>query len=251
MSTVVKSTLGGDAPIDLHFYYDISSMYSYFAFTLLKRYSSTLWKGKVNWHLHPAVVGFIFKATGNTAPSLNKIKGNYTIRDTFRISTYLDVPITFPTIFPMNSIYADRVLTGIKLKLPMKLIDSTDAFYQAHWGRGEDLNSKEKIKECLAAVLSEGETNEILSITESTEVKEKLKETTDRAVSLGSFGVPTIFVPRIQIPQSKYNNKFETSPDGFEMFFGSDRLFLLAEFLGLPWVGPHPEKSKTAFTSSL
>lgn len=58
-TTPLKSILGGDAPIDLHFCevspqvlhcgsvdYDITSMYSYFAFELLKRYTTTLWSGK-------------------------------------------------------------------------------------------------------------------------------------------------------------------------------------------------------------
>lgn len=76
----VKSTLGGDSPIEIDFYYDISSMYSYFAFELIRRYNETLWAGKINLNLHPTVVGFVFKQVGNAAPGLSPLKGAYTAR---------------------------------------------------------------------------------------------------------------------------------------------------------------------------
>lgn len=49
------------------------------------------------------------------------------------------------------------------------------------------------------------------------------------------------FVPQAQIPESMYNAEFGTTPDGYEMFSGSDRLFLVAACLGLPWVGACPK----------
>ena len=56
-------------------------------------------------------------------------------------------------------------------------------------------------------------------------VKERLKATGDEAVARGAFGFPAMFV-----------NK-----DGDdELFFGHDRISLLAAEMGLPWHGLRP-----------
>lgn len=60
----------------------------------------------------------------------------------------------------------------------------------------------------------------------SAPVKDALKRNTDEAIGLGTTGSPTIV--------ATINGKRE-------MYFGQDRLLILAHEAGKPWLGPHPQ----------
>ena len=77
-------------------------------------------------------------------------------------------------------------------------------------------------------------------------VKEALRATTDRAVALGAFGAPTMFMttsgadgslPPLDFPVD-VNGAAGTTSHG-ELFFGSDRIEQIAALYGLPFHGTY------------
>ena len=89
--------------------------------------------------------------------------------------------------------------------------------------------------ECIPVVASsaripEDVTNQCLQVVNSAPVKALLKQNTDEAVQLGAFGSPTIVA---------------TIDGQKEMYFGQDRLLLLADHAGKPWLGANPQKTSS------
>lgn len=65
----------------------------------------------------------------------------------------------------------------------------------------------------------------LLTFAQSSEVKGKLRETTERLVEAGGFGVPTMLI--------REEGKEEES-----LVFGSDRMHVVAMLLGKEWKEP-------------
>lgn len=99
---------------------------------------------------------------------------------------------------------------------------------------------------CKQVGLSEETIKKYMALTTSDTIKEKLKKTTDEAVtrgqnnfpilflfkSLGAFGAPTFFVRKLDSSEEE------------EMFFGSDRFHVFCSMFDLPWDGPIPKDLK-------
>ena len=91
-------------------------------------------------------------------------------------------------------------------------------------------------------------TDACLADTASVAVKDLLTTTTARAVDLGAFGAPTLFVTRtsggaLPAPLFPISAAGTTAASGVtcdaEMFFGSDRFEQLAALYGLPFSGTY------------
>ncbi|XP_044065071.1 glutathione S-transferase kappa 1 isoform X2 [Siniperca chuatsi] len=97
------------------------------------------------------------------------------------------------------------------------------------WSEDKDITEPASLAEAaMKAGLSDREIKEVLELSTSKEVKNKLKSTTQDALDHGAFGFPMLVC--------HVNGKPE-------MFFGSDRFELMAHCIGEKWLGPQPDKS--------
>jgi glutathione S-transferase kappa 1 len=96
------------------------------------------------------------------------------------------------------------------------------AFFHAVWVQHKDISQPETLESVLKEHFTDDETNEILLAVQSKKVKDALTENTNRAIKLGAYGAPYLYV-------RKWTDREEA-----EGFFGSDRFHYIYEFLGLP-----------------
>jgi glutathione S-transferase kappa 1 len=165
-------------------------------------------------------------ATGNRAPAHFVAKAPYLLQDLQRQSAYFGTPLCIPETFPANTITAMRLLTVVKQKSPQALESLSRALWQLHYGEGQDITTEPNL--LLAATragLTANAAIQFLQQTQDADIKETLKTVTAKAVEMGAFGAPTFFIE---------------TPQGNEMFFGSDRFHLVASMLGKQWLGPLP-----------
>lgn len=210
----------------LELYFDIVSPYSYLAAVALERYTrgpTPLWDLELCWR--PALLGGVFKAVGNVPPASLPQRAPYLLKDVARLSRLFDVPMSFPDPFPGDTLRCMRLLTAADLSAPDVVGPLSLALWRRHWGEGHEVQSDESLlSACAAAGVKDGAA--LLARIADVEIKDALRRRTDEAVARGAFGFPAIFA----------------SIDGEdELFFGSDRLELLAFLLGLPWRGPRAQ----------
>lgn len=202
----------------LELFYDIVSPWSYLCFEALSRYRDA-WQ--LELVMRPAFLGGVMKATGNTPPVSLPARGVYLMRDLARSSRHFDVPLAFPSEFPTNTITPMRLLCLVQRDDPAKLEALSRALWRRYWSEGEAVNTDEALQ---AACATAGVDVTCCARLQDDDIKQLLRDATDEAVNRGAFGFPAMFV---------------VDSDGDEqMYFGSDRLALLAFDLGLPWHGP-------------
>jgi 2-hydroxychromene-2-carboxylate isomerase len=178
----------------IEFFYDIVSPYSYIAAFQMLQFEG---KAEVIWR--PFLLGGVFKAAGNSAPLMVPAKGKYMFADLQRLTQFHQLPLAFPSQFPTNTVTVQRCLCAAsdeeRPALTLKL-------FNAYWGEGRDVSNLEVLTELVGA--------ELVAKTQDEAIKNQLKANTEEAVERGAFGAPTFFV-------------------GEELYFGEDRLFLIAE----------------------
>ena len=89
----------------VEFFYDYTSTYSYLAHREIERIAEATGAELV---FRPMVLGFVFKASGNSMPAAVPAKGAYMMRDVARWAKRLGLPFQIPSVFPVNSIRALR-----------------------------------------------------------------------------------------------------------------------------------------------
>lgn len=148
-------------------------------------------------------------------------KNEYITHDRTRLATLLRIPIiaNVPTPFPPNTLSAQRALCTIQSQHPASLPAAFGALYQAFWVEGQPIGEPNVVARVLGKVIGEERAREIVEGTRTTEVKKLLNGNTEGALGAGVFGVP-FFVAR--------NGEGEEG-----VFFGVDRVGMVADFLGL------------------
>jgi glutathione S-transferase kappa 1 len=210
--------------VKLELFYDIVSPYSYLALVILDRYRAA-WSMELV--LRPAWLHGVMKSVGNVPPASLAQRAPYLIRDIGRLSGYVGVELTLPEVFPGNTLAAMRFLRALeKSDHRAALFEVSTALFRAHWGQGRAVDEPATIVElAIGAGLDANVARQLASTLGEPDVKELLKKSVDEAVERGAFGFPAMFVDK----------------DGSdEMFFGHDRLPVLAHELALPWHGPKP-----------
>lgn len=191
----------------IDFIYDFTSPNAYIAHYLLPDIAA---RHAARITYSPALLGGIFKATGNQSPALAGVKGKmaYLRREIDRFVARHHVPFTFNPHFPINSVALMRGAIYAQGK-PWEA-HYRDTMFRHCWVEGANLSDPDVIVEALTA---EGlPAAEIAQAIQSPEVKAALFAATDAAVARNVFGVPTMFV-------------------GSEMFFGKDSLIDLEAHL--------------------
>lgn len=191
----------------VEFYFDLGSPATYLAYTQLPKICEQTDSQLV---YVPILLGGVFKATGNASPATIPAKGRYMFIDLDRYAKRYGVPLTINPHFPINTLVLMRAVTGVQLRQPERFAAFIDCLFKALWIDGRNLNDPATV----GAVLSENgfDPQEILALSAEEEVKNALKDTTEKAVQRGVFGAPSMFV------------------DG-QLFFGQDRLDFVVEAL--------------------
>lgn len=211
----------------IELFYDIVSPYTRFAFAVLERYCGRRWP--VELVLRPAFLAGVMKSVGNVPPATLPQRAPYLLRDLGRLSSFLDVPMQLPEGFPQNTIAVMRFLTVVDRDRPAQLAAVSRALFDIHWGEGRAVQDPEVFVEgAVRAGLARDDAVALARKTGDADIKERLKAVTDEAVARGAFGFPAMFVRDDDVAGSD------------ELYFGQDRIEVLARELGLPWSGPNP-----------
>ncbi|MGB1581472.1 MAG: 2-hydroxychromene-2-carboxylate isomerase [Nevskiales bacterium] len=190
----------------IEFFWDAVSPYTYFASTQIEAIAERS-GASVQWK--PFLIGAAFKATGNAPPAIAvPAKGKYMMTDLKLSAAYLNIPVTMPANFPINSLLPMRF--ALAAMQTDKGTELAKAMMRAHWGEGKDISQAEVLGELAANMGLDGEA--LLAATQDQAVKDELKANCESAISRGAFGAPTFFV-------------------GNTMFWGHDRLPVLEAFL--------------------
>ena len=189
----------------IEFFYDYASTYSYLAHLEIEALAT---RRQAELVFRPMVLGFVFKATGNSMPASVPAKATYLMADVGRWVRHLGLPFRTPSVFPTNTI---RALRGAVAALE----DGTFLAYhhavmQAYWANDQDIGDPDVLATVATKAGLDGP--RLIARTEDASVKATLKDNTDEAVRRGAFGAPTFFV-------------------GDQMFWGNDRLQFVAEAL--------------------
>ncbi|RXN31675.1 glutathione S-transferase kappa 1-like protein [Labeo rohita] len=168
----------------------------------------------------------------NQPPGLNPCKFLYMVSDLTLLSKYFGVPMYRPSVLPeKDSLNAMRFVTAVaeREKEGDALERVSKELWKRMWRTHQDISQFSSLTEAgLKAGLSANEVEEILTLSKSQPIKDKLKRVTQEALEYKCcFGLPFIVC--------HVNGKTE-------VFFGSDRFELMAYFIGEKWMGPHPNK---------
>ncbi|MFZ8933587.1 MAG: 2-hydroxychromene-2-carboxylate isomerase [Bacteriovoracaceae bacterium] len=168
----------------LNFYFDFLSPYSYLAWNKIRNYSYEV-------DCYPVPLSKIIKSYDTKGPAEIGPKRNFLMKDLLRKCNQGNIPFIPPKALPFNSLYALRFcLKGVSGKEQKKLID---IFFEASWGRGENIDSEESIK---LLFKNKNLTNfeQLLEKSSTREARLEIKNNIQSALDLGVFGVPSITV---------------------------------------------------------
>jgi 2-hydroxychromene-2-carboxylate isomerase len=161
----------------------------------------------------PCLLGGIFKATGNRAPMIQfaDIKGKVAY-DMIEFNRFIAkhglTSFKMNPHFPVNTVLAMR--GAIAAEMEGNLAPYIDAVLHHMWEAPKKMDDPEIFVEALNESGLDGAA--LAARTQDDDVKAKLIENTEAAVSRGVFGIPTFFI-------------------GNDMFFGKERLGQVEEAL--------------------
>ena len=168
------------------FCFDFGSPYSYLAYNNLNSIREA--GGEVN--IMPVLLGGIFKATGNQPPATVQKKGEYMFKDINRWSKKLGIPFKMNPYFPILTVPHMR---GAVLAQRENILEKyMQVMFEAIWVKAMNLNDQEILTNI--AEKSGIDPNQFAEEISSDEIKNKLRENTEFAISKGSFGVPTYYL---------------------------------------------------------
>ena len=168
------------------FCFDFGSPYSYLAYNNLNSIREA--GGEVT--IMPVLLGGIFKATGNQPPATVQKKGEYMFKDINRWSQKLDIPFKMNPYFPILTVPHMR---GAVLAQRENILEKyMQVMFEAIWVKAMNLNDQEILTNI--AEKSGIDPNQFAEEISSDEIKNKLRENTEFAISKGAFGVPTYYL---------------------------------------------------------
>src|SRR6202167_1987633 len=157
----------------------------------------------------PILLGAVLKATGNASPMTVPAKRRYMATELRRWAARYGVAFKpNPQGFMSNTLLLMRGAVAAQSNGCFALYHR--AIYRATWAEAQNLGDDTVLRELLENADVPAST--LMADIERQEVKDQLRQNTDRAVERGVFGAPTFFV------------------DG-EMFWGNDRFDFVEEAL--------------------
>jgi 2-hydroxychromene-2-carboxylate isomerase len=197
--------------MQVEFYYDLVSPYSYLAYGQLGRICEEKGAALV---LRPMLLGAVHKEAGIKAPVETKLKARYQARDIRRWAEYYGVALTFPDPFPFRTLKTMRAAMFLRERGELEAF--TAAAFALYWEEGGAPKGFEEVDEDapISAVARRmgADPEEVLEGAASPDAKQSLKDATSEALQRGVFCAPAFFV-------------------GDDMFWGNDRLHFVAAAL--------------------
>ncbi len=192
----------------VEFFFDVASPYSYLASTQMHGLAQRT-GASVAWR--PFLLGGLFASIGNQAPAMLKPRAIYMSRDLHRWAGRYEVPLRWPSRFPINTVKAQRMLLAIRdEKGDADCARLAAAFFGAYWADDRDVADLAVLTTIADEAGFDG--GALAERTQDPAIKEALKAATAEAEERGAFGAPTFFACG-------------------EMYFGNDRLLLLEDAL--------------------
>ena len=181
----------------IDFYFDFISPYSYLS---LKRLKLLKKNNDIVINYKPILLGGLHKLGGITPPAFNDRKLKNMKNDCELIAKKNNIKFYWNSKFPINSLYIMRGYLVIKDKIKENYFDNC---FNAYWRDNIDISNENNVEMILekTGIIK----NEFFEKINQIEIKNKLKEFTDKAFEKDVFGAPTFIV----------NNK---------IFWGQDRL---------------------------
>ncbi|XP_046884824.1 glutathione S-transferase kappa 1-like [Hypomesus transpacificus] len=218
----------------IELFYDVVSPYSWLGFEVMCRYRN-VWN--IELKLRPAFLGGVMQESGNKPPGMVPNKFKYMTSDLQRLSKYFDVPISSPAdpfevMFQKGSLRAMRFVAAVQEREcggDKQVEKVSRELWRRIWCEDKDITLPASLSEAATkAGISASEIEELLKLSQSQQIKDKLKSSTEDALEYGAFGFPMVVC--------HVNGKAEA-------FFGSDRFELMAHCIGEKWEGPQPSKA--------
>jgi 2-hydroxychromene-2-carboxylate isomerase len=194
----------------IEFIFDFGSPNVYLAYRALP---PILERTRARLVINPCLLGGIFKATGNQAPTaaFANVKGKLAYEQ-LEIKRFVEkhrlTKFRLNPYFPVNSLLVMRGLVAAEeAGVASPYIETV---FAAFWEDGLKMDDPGVVVAALDKAKLDG--GGLVERTQDPEVKQRLIDNTQAAVERGVFGAPTFFV-------------------GQEMFFGKDRLGQVEELL--------------------
>jgi 2-hydroxychromene-2-carboxylate isomerase len=187
----------------VEFHFDFGSPNAYLSHLVIPEVEK---RTGVKFEYVPVLLGGVFKATNNRSPAESlagiKNKPEYERLETRRfLHKHKITRFQSNPFFPVNTL---TIMRGAIAARSIGLFERyVDEVYRHMWAEPKKMDDPNVMR---AAFAESGlDTDRLLELTRTQEVKDRLLENTRRSVERGTFGSPTFFV-------------------GDEIFFGKDRL---------------------------
>ena len=126
----------------IEFYFDCSSPWTYLAFVEIESLSQRH-ELEIDWK--PVLVGGVFNTVNQDVYEFRKkpnpLKLNYSNEDLHLWSRIRGISISFPEVFPVNSVKAMRGCLFANKE--SKLAEFANNVFQAYWSEGKDISQEE------------------------------------------------------------------------------------------------------------
>ena len=195
----------------IEFFFDCSSPWTYLGFHNIQPLAADM-QVPIRWR--PILVGGIFNTINPSVYASREkpvpAKRDYMLKDLQDWARHSGLKIVMPPkVFPVNSVKAMRGC--LWLEPQGKLGPFATEVFEAYWGRDEDISQDAVLADiCQRCGIAP---EAFFAAIARDEIKAQLKANTDELMRRGGFGSPTIYV------------------DGDDMYFGNDRLPLVADAL--------------------
>lgn len=192
----------------VEFFYDLSSPWTYLAFTNLW---GVLERTGAQARLRPILVGGVFNAVNQSVYAAREQSDNRKLKHSWKIlkdwAALTGVEMNFPSQWhPAKSVNAMRMACTLADDQPA-LAHFTKAAFESYFGAQENLDDMDVLVAVANSVGLDGAA--MREQGGSDEIKAMLRANTEEVIARGGYGSPSIFV------------------DGSDMYFGNDQLPLV------------------------
>lgn len=196
--------------MQVEYFFDCSSPWTYLSFTQIERVcrehqAQLIWKPILVGGVFNAVNASVYEQRANPVPQ----KARYYRKDLQDWASFQGIKIGMPPVFPVNSVKAMR---GCFVAEEAGLLSPyVAAVFGAYWGDLNDISQDDVLENIVDTVGLDW--SDFVTKINTQAYKDRLRVNTQELIERGGFGSPTMFV------------------DGDDMYFGNDRMVLLANRL--------------------
>jgi 2-hydroxychromene-2-carboxylate isomerase len=192
----------------VEFFFDLSSPWTYLAFTNLWPMLERTDEGAT---LRPILVGGVFNAVNQSVYAAREQSDNRKLKHSWKIlkdwAALAEVEMNFPSQWhPAKSVHAMRFACTLENDQDA-LRRFAKAAFESYFGAQENLDDPDALAAVADSAGLDGATLKMAA--QSDEVKARLRMNTEEVIARGGYGSPSIFV------------------DGTDMYFGNDQLPLV------------------------